>query len=382
MVAMTSADGVLVIGESLMDVVSSPSGIVEYAGGSPMNVAVGLARLGCPVRLLTQIGADRRGAVIAEYLATAGVPLVPGSVTDGRTSTATVTLDASGSARYEFLIDWSLGLVSELPTSAIVHTGSIAAFLQPGAAQLETLLQDAAARGAIITFDPNIRPSIIGSKTESLAVVERLGALATVVKVSDEDALWLFGELTPEGVADRLLAIGATLAIVTLGASGAVLATAGDRATVPGRRVAVADTIGAGDSFMSAVVQRFSALLTSGVEAAALADGTALGASVLMDIGQFAVSCAAITVSRTGSNPPNMAEVLAEERALRGGEVRDRVDETQPAPDRHTEGGECAGGECCANQRERRLAGTEHDYRPEQHGDGDGDEPGRSRPVE
>jgi fructokinase len=151
---MTSADGVLVIGESLMDVVSSPSGIVEYAGGSPMNVAVGLARLGCPVRLLTQIGADRRGAVIAEYLATAGVPLVPGSVTDGRTSTATVTLDASESARYEFLIDWSLGLVSELPTSAIVHTGSIAAFLQPGAAQLETLLQDAAARGG----DHHLRP--------------------------------------------------------------------------------------------------------------------------------------------------------------------------------------------------------------------------------
>ena len=306
---------VLVIGESLMDVVSSAAGIDEHAGGSPMNVSVGLARLGCPVQLLTQIGADARGAVIADHLASAGVPLVPGSIIEGRTSTATATLDASGSASYEFLIDWSLGFVCGLPASAIVHTGSIAAFLEPGASQLETLLQGAVARNALITFDPNIRPSIIGSQAESLAVVESLAALATVVKLSDEDALWLFGELAPDEVVDRLLAIGATLAIVTLGASGAVLATARNRATVPGRLVAVADTIGAGDSFMSAVVQKLSALLASGVDATVIADGSALGASVLADIGDFAVSCAAVTVSRIGSNPPTMAEALAQGRA-------------------------------------------------------------------
>ncbi len=303
--------GVLVIGESLMDVVSSPSGIDEHAGGSPMNVSAGLARLGCPVQLLTRIGTDARGAVIADYLASVGVPLVPGSIVEGRTSTAMATLDESGSASYEFLIDWSLGFVGELHSSAIVHTGSIAAFLEPGASQLETLLEAAAARDVIITFDPNIRPSIIGSKVDSLAVVERLAALATVVKVSDEDALWLFGELTPDEVVDRLLAIGATLAIVTLGASGALLATARHRVRLPGRRVTVADTIGAGDSFMSAVVQKLSALLLSGVDAAAIVDGSALEESVLSDIGRFAVSCAAITVSRIGSNPPTMAEALA-----------------------------------------------------------------------
>lgn len=310
------SSAVLVIGESLMDVVSSPTGIDEHAGGSPMNVSVGLARLGCPVHLLTRIGSDDRGSVIADYLAAAGVPLVPGSIVDGRTSTATATLDAGGSASYEFLIDWSLGFVSDVPpgsivdTAPLVHTGSIAAFLEPGASQLETLLEAAAARRAIVTFDPNIRPSIIGSRAESLAVVERLAALATVVKVSDEDAAWLFGELTPDAVVDRLLAMGATLAIVTLGASGAVLSTARDRAVVPGRRVAVADTIGAGDSFMSAVVQRISALLASGIDAADIADGSAIGASVLADIGEFAVSCAAITVSRPGSNPPTMAEAI------------------------------------------------------------------------
>jgi len=320
--APSPPSGVLVIGESLMDVVSSSSGIDEHAGGSPMNVSVGLARLGCPVQLLTRIGTDARGAVIADYLASVGVPLVPGSIVEGRTSTAMATLDESGSASYEFLIDWSLGFVGELPdsstvhgsivhSSAIVHTGSIAAFLEPGASQLETLLVAAAARHAIVTFDPNIRPSIIGSKDDSLAVVERLAALATVVKVSDEDALWLFGGLTPDEVVDRLLAIGATLAIVTLGASGALLATARHRVRLPGRRVTVADTIGAGDSFMSAVVQKLSAFLLSGVDAADIIDGSALEESVLSDIGQFAVSCAAITVSRIGSNPPTMAEALA-----------------------------------------------------------------------
>jgi fructokinase len=315
--APSPASGVLVIGESLMDVVSSPSGIDEHAGGSPMNVSVGLARLGCPVHLLTRIGTDARGTVIVDYLASVGVPLVPGSIVEGRTSTAMATLDENGSASYEFLIDWSLDFVGELPGSsvvhgsAIVHTGSIAAFLEPGASQLEALLEAAAERHAIVTFDPNIRPSIIGSKDDSLAVVERLAALATVVKVSDEDALWLFGELSSDEVVDRLLAFGATLAIVTLGASGTLLATARHRVRVPGRQVSVADTIGAGDSFMSAAVQKLWALLLSGVDAAAIADGSALGQSVLSDIGQFAVSCAAITVSRTGSNPPTMAEALA-----------------------------------------------------------------------
>jgi fructokinase len=315
--APSPSAGVLVIGESLMDVVASPGGLDEHAGGSPMNVSVGLARLGCPVQLLTNLGMDARGVVIADYLASAGVPLVPGSIVQGRTSTATATLDDSGSASYEFLIDWSLGFVADLPDSsivnqgAIVHTGSIAAFLEPGASQLEDLLRAAAERRALITFDPNIRPSIIGSRTDSLAVVQRLSALSTVVKVSDEDALWLFGELTPDAVVDRLLAMGATLAIVTLGASGALLATATDRVSVPGRRVTVADTIGAGDSFMSAVVQKLQALLLSGVDAAALADGNALDRSVLADIGEFAVSCAAITVSRPGSNPPSLAEALA-----------------------------------------------------------------------
>jgi fructokinase len=305
-----------VIGESLMDIVVAPgeSGSDEHAGGSPMNVSVGLARLGRPVELLTRIGSDARGQVIAGYLDRAGVPLVAGSIVDGATSTATAVLDETGSATYEFAIEWSLDFIDTLPPCSLVHTGSIAAFLEPGASRLELLLGAAVQAGGdspVLTFDPNIRPSIIGSRAESLAVVERLAALATVVKVSDEDALWLFGELSPDAWLDRLLGMGAVLAIVTLGGAGTVLATATDRVAIAGKRVDVADTIGAGDSFMSAVIERLAALMDAGADVATLADGSAFDRATLLDIGEFAVSCAAITVSRPGANPPTMDEVRA-----------------------------------------------------------------------
>jgi fructokinase len=299
---------VVVIGESLMDIVSSPAGAAEHPGGSPLNVSVGLARLAWPVRLLTRIGSDARGRRIAHYVESAGADLLPGSLVTAPTSTATAVLDGAGSARYEFAIEWSIDPSIALPDAPIVHTGSIAAFLEPGASQVAALLRSASAE-TIISFDPNIRPSIIGSRDNALTVVEGLAALATVVKLSDEDAAWLYGELSADEVVGRLLSIGATLAIVTLGASGALLATAQQRVSVPGRAVEVADTIGAGDSFMSAVIAGIATLLEGGTEAGAIVDGTALTRAALVAIGEFAVECAAITVSRPGANPPTALEM-------------------------------------------------------------------------
>jgi fructokinase len=309
---MTADPGVpiIVIGESLIDVISAPTGTEEHPGGSPMNVSVGVARLGWPVQLLTRIGSDARGSRIADAVEGSGVALFPGSIIEGPTSTATAVLDAAGSARYEFAIEWSIGSATALPHAPIIHTGSIAAFLEPGASQVAALLR-AAPAGTIISFDPNIRPSIIGGRDNALAVVEQLAALATVVKLSDEDAAWLYGELTPDQVVDRLLSIGAALAIVTLGADGALLATTEQRLHVPGLAVTVADTIGAGDSFMSAVLSEIAALLASGTDAAAIIDATALTHAALEKLGTFAVACAAVTVSRPGSNPPTAEEVRA-----------------------------------------------------------------------
>ena len=303
-----STTAVIVIGESLMDVVTASDGTNEHAGGSPMNVAVGLSRLGVPVELLTRIGDDARGQIISNALADDGVSLFPGSITAQGTSTSTATLDTSGAATYEFDIVWAIDSVVTLPLTPIIHTGSIAAFLEPGASHLASLLR-AVDPSTIVTFDPNIRPSIIGSRDGAKRIVNEITSLSTIVKMSDEDMLWLYGPVSADEGIDRLLAAGATLAIVTLGASGALLATATERVTVPGEIVSVIDTIGAGDSFMSAIISQIALLLDREIDARAIIDGTALTAEVLTRIGKFAARCAGITVSRTGSNPPVRADL-------------------------------------------------------------------------
>lgn len=306
---------VIVIGESLMDIVTSPEGTHEHPGGSPMNVAVGLSRLGIPVELITRIGDDARGTLIANVLAADRVALFPGSITMQRTSTSTAILDSTGSARYEFDIAWAIDSVKSLPPAGIIHTGSIAAFLEPGASRLAGLLS-AVGPSTVITFDPNIRPSIIGDRNAALLVVEAIAAMSTIVKMSDEDMTWLYGAVTPDEGVDRLLAVGATLAIVTLGASGAILATATQRVTVPGVIVNVVDTIGAGDSFMSGLISRIAALLADTVDSESIIDGSAFTTDELERIGGFAVACAGITVSRTGSNPPALTDLGGARRSV------------------------------------------------------------------
>lgn len=300
----------IVIGEALVDVVATAHGFVDYPGGSPMNVAIGLARLEHQVRLVTRIGSDERGAALRRHIEEAGVTLYPGSLRNEASSTATALLDAAGVATYEFTINWSLDFVDHLPTTPLLHLGSIAAFLEPGATDARRLLGEAAP-GTLITFDPNIRPSLLGSHSDAVATVERLAALSTLVKLSDEDARWLYPHLTLDEVLSHVLTLGPVLLIATLGGDGAVLATTTERVPCPGTAVTVADTIGAGDSFMSGVIHQLVRLLETGTPAEALRNGRAFTREELVRIGTFAVRCAGITVSRTGANPPTLAEVSA-----------------------------------------------------------------------
>ncbi|MCS5718479.1 carbohydrate kinase [Herbiconiux sp. CPCC 205763] len=311
---------VVAIGESLIDVVKNPGADpVEHPGGSPMNIAFGLGRLGRRVTLITRIGEDARGEAIAAHLGSAGVELAPGSPTPEATSTATARLRPDGSADYSFDLRWSLpaGLSAAHPVLAaagVVHAGSIGAFLEPGGTAVSQLLRELAARAAgggtpLITLDPNIRPSIVPGHAR---VLERFGELAesaAVVKLSDEDADWLYPGADADDAADRILRLGPGLVAVTRGGEGALLATSSARLPVPGVAVTVADTIGAGDSFMSALIDRLAALLDEGIPAGSLREGIALEPTVLAQIGDFAVRSAAITVSRAGANPPTLAEL-------------------------------------------------------------------------
>lgn len=287
---------VLVVGEAIMDIVVSPQGSVEHPGGSPTNVAYGLGRLGVETALLTSIGDDPRAAAIVKHLSGAGVTLLPGSRQPGRTATATATLADDGSAHYDFDIHWALPGTAPATLPKILHTGSIATFLAPGAAAVKALLLQSHER-CLVTYDPNIRPALLGSQAEAKSIFEELVPLTDVVKLSDEDARWLYPGMQLDDVPRQILGLGARLVAITVGSQGSVLATGEAHAVVPAVQSAVADTIGAGDSYMSALIH---GLLHRGSEG--------LSASALASLGRAASKAAAITVRRAGANPPTLAE--------------------------------------------------------------------------
>jgi fructokinase len=291
---------VLVVGEALVDIVVSPRGTVEHPGGSPANVAYGLGRLGTDTALLTSIGDDHYGAAIEKHLRSAGVSLLPGSKGRGGTATATAVLASDGSAHYDFDIRWDLPRIAPAALPKVLHTGSIATFLAPGAAVVRELLEQSHKR-CVVTYDPNIRPALLGSQFEAKTIFEELVPFTEVVKLSDEDALWLYPRLSLEDIPKRILELGAGLVAVTMGAEGSLLTTGGTRVVVPSVKSAVVDTIGAGDAYMSALIY---GLLMRG------ADG--LAPSVLESLGRMASKAAAITVRRPGAHPPTSEELRAE----------------------------------------------------------------------
>jgi len=276
---------VLVIGEALVDVVLDGGSESRHAGGSPMNVAYGLAQLGVEASLLTRIGRDDDGALIQTHLARAGVALLPASLRDEPTSTAVATIGADGSASYEFDVDWDLGEVQA--TADWVHVGSIATFLEPGADAVERFL----ASCGTVSYDPNIRPALMPA--DAVERFERIARLTTVLKLSDEDGHWLYPDLDESTLLDRLLGFGPRVVAITRGASGAVVATADQRTDIAAVTVTVQDTVGAGDSFMAAFIAEL--LQNKPADAAA----------------RTAIAAAAITVSRVGAQPPTRADLDA-----------------------------------------------------------------------
>src|ERR1700741_930655 len=174
----------LVIGEALIDIVERSGafeGATEHVGGSPLNVAVGLARLGRDVDFLTYIGEDEPGRRIAGYVKSSGAQLVPGSTSASRTPTAVVTIAADGSAAYTFDLEWQLSGTPKVGPPLVVHTGSIAAVREPGCLAVSALL-DTYRVSAKVTFDPNVRPSLIVDRDLARERIEPLVERRDVVK--------------------------------------------------------------------------------------------------------------------------------------------------------------------------------------------------------
>ena len=280
-----------------MDVVGDGTMGLRRPGGSPLNVAYGLGRLGIETAFLTHIGVDPDGDAIQRHLADAHVGLVAGSIGAKRTNSAVASIRSDGRAEYVFDIEWVLPGFRTLKMPAWVHVGSISTFLKPGADSVERLLHSLSA-GPTISYDPNIRPALVGEHSDALDRFERFVRLAAVVKLSDEDAAWLYPTLSMDFVIDRILSLGAMLVALTRGAAGARIATQHHVTDVIAPRVEVSDAIGAGDSFMATLIAEL------------LLDGPVVHMKEQLErIGARAAAAAALTCQRAGAQPPTRAEL-------------------------------------------------------------------------
>lgn len=292
----------LIVGEALTDIVVPADGPrAEHPGGSPLNVAVALGRLGHDSHLLTHIGKDARGDAIRAHLEESRVALTPGSVVDAPTSTAQAVLDETGAATYTFDIQWDPNPTGLPDQVSAVHTSSIAAVLQPGASTVVDVLRRYRDT-ALISYDPNARPSLMGDAAATRELVEANIALSDVVKSSDEDVAWLYGTDDVEDVVASWRRLGPGLTFLTRGGEGAVGFSDAGRVQVAPFKVQAVDTVGAGDTFSAGILD---ALADKGLVGAGAREQLASTPSDdLAGVLRRASRLASVTVSRAGANPP------------------------------------------------------------------------------
>ncbi|WP_413455333.1 PfkB family carbohydrate kinase [Glutamicibacter sp. FR1] len=295
-----------VIGEALVDVLAS--GIApaqEFVGGSPLNVAVALSRLGYPGTLISRWGADDKGRKIEQYLQENNVAYL-GGADDQATVIAHGILDPAGGAAFAFNAYWQMPTIGpELAQDAeLVHTGSIATLFSPE--ELLPLLS-AARTHATISYDPNLRPSLVTNHAQTVAEVERFVGQADVVRVSGIDLKWLYPMRSVQDSARAWLDMGPAIVVSTAGSRGSWgVVRAGD-AEFAAPLVEVTDTVGAGDTFTAALL---CWLAEHGLIGAANREKlNRLQIDELSQALEFAAMAAAVTVQRAGANPPHRQEL-------------------------------------------------------------------------
>jgi fructokinase len=309
-----------VIGETVVDLFDPGDGSACLArpGGSPLNVAIGLARLENPTTFIGRLSRDPLGTVLRRHLERSGVDTAH-LVRAVEPSTMALVELKDGQARYEFSVEgtadfqWSPEEVSVLPAGAgAVHFGSLGSWLPPGDEVVNQRIARLRADGSVlISYDPNARPAIQGEAAAARAKVRRSAALAHVIKASAEDLGWLYGTDDPAPVVGEWLGQGAGLVVITDGARGATAWVPGlPPVTRPAVPAPVVDTVGAGDAFMSGLLD---ALARRGLAAPRALAGLAEGAdaAMLAAIVDDAALVAAITCGRAGADPPTRAEVDA-----------------------------------------------------------------------
>ena len=294
-----------VCGEVLIDLIPRGEKKVAIVGGGPANTAKALALLGFDSYFIDGISTDAYGQKAKAELLYDGVNLKYAHFTDKPTCTADVSLDAAGVASYVFTIDGSATFDFShdwLPDPleikpAVLQIGTLATIVEPAAS---ILLEWATkvAKIAPIVFDPNIRSSVLSDRSKYQAAVARWTAISAVIKVSEDDLAWLYPDRDQLDVAAQWLSEGAALVIITKGSYGLIGITSQGSVTVPGVKVEVADTVGAGDTVGAVVVE---AIVERGL--------STLHGEVLREVLTRAAKAASITCSRAGANPPTRAEI-------------------------------------------------------------------------
>ena len=296
---------VWVAGEVLIDLIPDGSDRKPIVGGGPANTAKALSKLGIDTHFIDGISTDDYGQMAMAELVASGVKLDYVKYSDKPTCLAIVSLSDNGSASYEFVIentatfdftpDWLPNPQSERPS--LLHIGTLATVIEPGASVLFEWAQSVA-KVAPIVFDPNIRPAVINDREQYVVQVERWVSISSVIKVSDEDIKWLYPSLEINQVVDNWLTQGPTLIVVTYGDKGLAGYRVGEKVIVDAVKVAVADTVGAGDTVGAILVE---AIVKDGLD-------TLSGVRLEMML-KRAAKAAAITVSRSGANPPTLEEI-------------------------------------------------------------------------
>lgn len=297
----------LVVGESVLDAVRTETGLRETPGGSPANVAIGLAALGRRTRLVTQLCQDRAGDLLRAHLTRPDLELLTSPTPSGRSSTAVATLDQDGAASYAFDLDFGLGDVPSneqiLDGADYLHIGSVAAIWGERWWRIRELVEQTS-DSVVVSYDINLRPTLTGIDAHLRRRVEALAGAVDLVKASDEDLAALMPELSLDSAMAAILGLGAEAVVVTLGAEGSrVLTRSGVELHQPSQAVTVVDTIGAGDSFMAGMLDAI---------AQARGDSAApLSPHQWGEVLARGAATSAWTVARAGAGAPSRAEVDA-----------------------------------------------------------------------
>ncbi|GAC68282.1 carbohydrate kinase family protein [Gordonia soli] len=308
---------IVVCGEALVDVVAgapvSRDGgrlppLQPALGGGPFNVAITLGRLGSAVTLCSAVSTDNYGEAIVGALQASGVGTSLVQRRSESTSLALATIGPGGGAQYSFYVSGTADRTVADPgafpaTVAAVCFGTLSLVLEPGASVYEAVLRRSHEEGRLVVVDPNIRAAVIDDPDAYRRRFAAWVRSVDVVKLSDEDAAWLAEGPSGTGP-DQWLEAGVVAVVTTAGADGITVRTATDIVSAPAPSVAVADTIGAGDSVLGGVLSKLDQLGALSPDAV-----RALGPDEWRKVAAFAGQVAAVTVGRPGADPPWAGEL-------------------------------------------------------------------------